>query len=139
MPHPPIIDVRHGDLPIHTGSVDDGLIQESWAAYTTCFVVHSNSRYDSPPTSPRLAATDPQLPLHLCDFATELTGLLLLRIYWYDGTSGVMTSQQIDLAKCHNCQHRAKVAQTHRMKMAHFGGGDEPQGIGASQRLLHLG
>lgn len=38
-----------------------------------------------------------------------------------------------------DCQHRVKVAQTHRTKMAHFGGGDEPQGVGASRRLLRLG
>lgn len=42
----------------------------------------------------------------LSDFATQLTGLPLLRIYWYDGTSGPMTSQQLELAKCHNVKVR---------------------------------
>ena len=42
----------------------------------------------------------------LREFATSAASLPLLRIYWYDGTSGVLSTEQIALAKCADIKMR---------------------------------
>lgn len=42
----------------------------------------------------------------LTDFACTVSGLPLLRIYWYDGTSGAPSSQHLTLAYCNHVKIR---------------------------------
>lgn len=48
----------------------------------------------------------------LKDFAESTTGLELLRIYWYDGTSGKPTPQHIELAELPNVKVRLGIINT---------------------------
>jgi hypothetical protein len=45
-------------------------------------------------------------------FAERISGLSLLRIYWYDGTSTGPTAQHLILAHLPNCEFRGQTTRT---------------------------
>lgn len=56
---------------------------------------------------------DAELIAELKRLATKVSGLPLLRIYWYDGTSGNMSLQQMGLAKCNDLKVRLGAVNSH--------------------------
>lgn len=54
----------------------------------------------------RLVLDNEQMMLSLSDFAKQVSGASLLRVYWYDGTSSGPTAQHISLAYLHELKLR---------------------------------